>query len=189
MTRIKDDHPTSARDTADGALTGEDRARDGDVPGAETASDDNLTGRGVTLGTLSYMSPEQIKALPLTPRSDVFSFGIVLHEMLTGKHPFSRDTSPETIIALMSNPPPAPENKDGKIPQKLIDIRDKALAKDPDDRYQNASEVALELSALKQALAPTKKKGIHTIGIETHPYAMLARIAKETGGTYRNYYE
>jgi serine/threonine protein kinase/tetratricopeptide (TPR) repeat protein len=132
---------------------------------AETATSDDLTGRGVTLGTLSYMSPEQLKALPLTPRSDVFSFGIVLHEMLTGNHPFSRHSSPETINAIMSDPAPAPENKDGKIPQNLLDLHDKALAKDPEGRYQNASEVFQQLSALKQTLAPPKRKGIHTIGI------------------------
>jgi tetratricopeptide (TPR) repeat protein/tRNA A-37 threonylcarbamoyl transferase component Bud32 len=131
----------------------------------ETASSDDLTGRGVTLGTLSYMSPEQLRALPLTPRSDVFSFGIVLHEMLTGEHPFARPTSPGIINAIMADPPPAPENREGKIPQKLLDLHDKALAKDPEDRYQNATEVFQELSALKQALAPPKKKGIHTIGI------------------------
>ena len=132
---------------------------------AQTATSDDLTGRGVTLGTLSYMSPEQLRALPLTPRSDVFSFGIVLHEMLTGNHPFTRYSSPETINAIMSDEAPAPENKEGKIPQKLLDIHDKTLAKDPEDRYQNASEVFQELSALKQTLAPPKKKGIHTIGI------------------------
>jgi len=132
---------------------------------ADTATSDDLTGRGVTLGTLSYMSPEQLRALPLTPRSDVFSFGIVLHEMLTGTHPFARPTSPGTINAIMADPPPAPEISDGKIPDELVQIHDKALAKDPEDRYESAAEVARELSALKQTLAPPKKKGIHTIGI------------------------
>jgi serine/threonine protein kinase len=88
---------------------------------AETASSDDLTGRGVTLGTLSYMSPEQLRGLPLTPRSDVFSFGIVLHEMLTGKHPFARHTSPETMSAIMTDPAPSPENKGGKIPPELTE--------------------------------------------------------------------
>ncbi len=132
---------------------------------AQTATSDDLTGRGVTLGTLSYMSPEQLRALPLTPKSDVFSFGIVLHEMLTGTHPFARPSSPETMSAIMADAAPTPESKGHKIPQELLEIHDKALAKEPEDRYQNASEVARELSELKQALAPTKKKGIHTIGI------------------------
>jgi serine/threonine protein kinase/tetratricopeptide (TPR) repeat protein len=132
---------------------------------AETATSDDLTGLGVTLGTLSYMSPEQLKAQPLTPRSDVFSFGIVFHEMLTGQHPFARHSSPETINAIIAEPAPAPENKDGRIPPELLEIHDRALAKEPEDRYQNAGEIARELSTLKQTLTPPKKKGIHTIGI------------------------
>jgi len=130
----------------------------------ETATSDDLTGRGVTLGTLSYMSPEQLRAQPLTPRSDVFSFGIVLHEMLTGKHPFARPTSPGTMSAIMVDPPPAPEISDGKIPDELVQIHDKALAKDPEDRYQSAAEVASDLAAVRHALAP-EKKGLPVIGI------------------------
>jgi tetratricopeptide (TPR) repeat protein/tRNA A-37 threonylcarbamoyl transferase component Bud32 len=132
---------------------------------AETASSDDLTGRGVTLGTLSYMSPEQLRGEILTPRSDVFSFGIVLHEMLTGEHPFARHSSPETMNAIMNDPAPTPQNKDGKLPAELIEIHDKVLAKDPEDRYENAAGVASDLSSIRQALAPAKKKGIHTIGI------------------------
>jgi len=132
---------------------------------ALTATSDDLTGRGVTLGTLSYMSPEQLRALPLTPKSDVFSFGIVLHEMLTGKHPFARPSAPETMSAIMAEPPPAPDNKEGKIPQELFEIHDRALAKDPEDRYQSAAEISDLLSGLSQALTPPKRKVIHTIGI------------------------
>jgi len=132
---------------------------------ADTATNDDLTGRGVALGTLTYMSPEQLKALPLTPKSDVFSFGIVLHEMLTGSHPFVRPSAPETMSAIMVEPPPAPENSEDKIPEKLLDLHDKALAKEPEDRYESASEIARELALLQQTLTTPKKKGIHTIGI------------------------
>ena len=132
---------------------------------AQTATSDDLTGRGVTLGTLSYMSPEQLRALPLTPKSDVFSFGIVLHEMLTGTHPFARPSSPETMSAIMADAAPTPENKEHKIPQELIEIHDKALAKEPEDRYESAAEISDLLSGLSQALTPPKRKGIHTIGI------------------------
>jgi tetratricopeptide (TPR) repeat protein/tRNA A-37 threonylcarbamoyl transferase component Bud32 len=131
---------------------------------AETATSDNLTGRGVTLGTLTYMSPEQLRGLALTPKSDVFSFGIVLHEMLTGKHPFSRPSSPETMSAIMAEPPPTPEHYEGKIPQKLLDVHDKALAKEPEDRYPNAMEIVGDLEEIRQAIAPAKK-ATHTIGI------------------------
>jgi tetratricopeptide (TPR) repeat protein/tRNA A-37 threonylcarbamoyl transferase component Bud32 len=131
---------------------------------AATATSDDLTGRGVTLGTLSYMSPEQLKAQPLTPRSDVFSFGIVLHEMLTGKHPFARPSTPETMSAIMGDPPPAIDAKEGRIPQKLLHILDRALAKEPEDRFQNAMEMVRDLEEVRQAIAPVKK-ATHTIGI------------------------
>ena len=133
---------------------------------ADTATSDDLTGRGVTLGTLSYMSPEQLRALPLTPRSDVFSFGIVLHEMLTGEHPFTRPSSPATINAIMADPAPAPESEEHKIPPALLAIHNKALAKEPGDRYENAMEIVGDLEEVRQAIAPAKK-ATHTIGIAT----------------------
>jgi tetratricopeptide (TPR) repeat protein/tRNA A-37 threonylcarbamoyl transferase component Bud32 len=131
---------------------------------AETATSDDLTGRGVTLGTLTYMSPEQLKGLPLTPRSDVFSFGVVLHEMLTGKHPFTRPSTPETMSAIMGDPPPAIDAKDSRIPQKLLHVLDRALAKQPEDRFENAMEIVRDLEEVRQAIAPVKK-ATHTIGI------------------------
>lgn len=143
---------------------------------AETATSEDLTGRGVALGTLSYMSPEQLKAAPLTPRSDVFSFGIVLHEMLTGNHPFSRPTSPETIAALISDPPPEPRIADGRVPQKLLNIHNKALAKAPEDRHENASEIAAELAALKQALTSGRKRGIQAIRVAAAVILVTAAV-------------
>jgi tetratricopeptide (TPR) repeat protein/tRNA A-37 threonylcarbamoyl transferase component Bud32 len=131
---------------------------------AETATSDDLTGHGITLGTLAYMSPEQLRAQPLTPKSDVFSFGIVLHEMLTGEHPFARPSSAETINAIMADPAPTPEDNEGKIPQELLEIHDKALAKTPEDRYQSAAEIVADLAEIRQAIEPMKK-ATHTIGI------------------------
>jgi serine/threonine protein kinase len=131
---------------------------------AETASSDDLTAQGVTMGTLTYMSPEQLRALPLTPTSDVFSFGIVLHEMLTGEHPFIRPTSPATINAIMTDPVPTPTSGEHKVPPVLLAIRDKALAKEPEERYQSAVDIVADLAEVRQAIEPVKK-ATHTVGI------------------------
>jgi tetratricopeptide (TPR) repeat protein len=110
------------------------------------------------------MSPEQLRALPLTPRSDVFSFGIVLHEMLTGEHPFVRPTSPGTINAIMADAAPTPASAEHKIPPALLEIHGKALAKEPEDRYQSAAEIVADLAEVRQAIEPMKKT-THTVGI------------------------
>jgi tetratricopeptide (TPR) repeat protein len=85
--------------------------------------------------------------------------------MLTGTHPFARSTQPETAAAIMKETVPAPENSEGMIPPQLLAIHDKALAKEPENRYENAAEIADALATIRQALAPPKKKAIHTIGI------------------------
>ncbi len=107
----------------------------------ETALTDHLTATGTAIGTLAYMSPEQLRAEPLQPSSDVFSFGVVLFEMLTGAHPFSRPSSAETIKAIMLDPPPVLEIEGADVPPALAPVLAKALAKDPAERYQTGGEM------------------------------------------------
>ena len=97
--------------------------------------------QGLVVGTVRYMSPEQLKAEKLDPRSDIFSFGIVLYEMITGKNPFAKDSNAESISAILDSAPPA----DAAGPAGLLRIAQKCLNKDREQRYQSVSEVLLDL--------------------------------------------
>jgi TolB-like protein/Tfp pilus assembly protein PilF len=96
---------------------------------------------GVVLGTLDYMSPEQVKGHPADPRSDVFAFGAVLHEMATGTRAFQRETVAETMAAILRDAPSAGRD----VPAALAPIVDRCLAKAPEARYPSAKELAADL--------------------------------------------
>jgi serine/threonine-protein kinase len=116
-----------------------------------------LTNRGSTLGTVPYMSPEQVRGQEVDARSDIFSFGVVLYEMLTGVNPFKGDTSVDTAHAILGETPPRLTRYTENIPVLLQHTVRKMLAKEPDDRYQLIHEVRTDLAVLihevKEALA------------------------------------
>ena len=110
-----------------------------------------FTEAGVVPGTVPYMSPEQLEGKPADARADVFALGCVLHEMATGKRPFSGASSASVISAILTSDPPPVSSLQPKSPRALDRIVRRCLAKDPERRLQSARDVALELGEVEDA--------------------------------------
>ena len=113
-------------------------------------SDDSLTNVGIIPGTTFYMSPEQARSEELDGRSDIFSLGVVLYEMATGKKPFSGKTAFLTMEAILNAKPVSPITLNPKLPEGFEEIIGKTLEKDRDKRYRTAAELRHDLRRLKQ---------------------------------------
>jgi Tol biopolymer transport system component len=128
-----------------GALSIDDRATGPlfAAPGAQP-----VTTAGTIMGTVGYLSPEQVRGEPVDARSDIFSFGVILHEMLAGSPPFKRETAVECLHAILKEDPVWLGQLDARIPPALERVVVRCLDKDPENRFQNARDLAFHLEAV-----------------------------------------
>src|SRR5262249_58989616 len=122
---------------------------------------------GIVMGTINYMSPEQARGLEVDARTDIFTLGVVLYEMLTGANPFKGATTADVIAAILDKEPAPLSRSAHEAPKELERIVSRALRKDREDRYQAVQDLLLDLKGLKQALE-----------LE----AQLARVRHSSGG-------
>ena len=120
---------------------------------------EHATTPGTVMGTVSYMSPEQAQGLALDSRSDQFSFGLVLYELLSGRRPFARLTPPETLAAVIRDEPPALAEIAPQVPPPIRWIVDRCLSKSPGDRYASTRDLARDLANARDHLSELSGSG------------------------------
>ena len=142
-----------------------------------------LSRTGMAMGTAGYMSPEQVRGEKLDARSDLFSFGLVLYEMATGKRAFTGDTGPELQEAILTQMPSPVRQMNPKLPAKLEEIIARALVKDRERRYQTAAEIRSDLTRIRDTEA------VHDAGRSTRRWKLVSAaavvlVALAASGTY-----
>jgi len=171
-----------AKLTVAGTHASEATAVDGATEGGTAA---HLTSPGSTLGTVAYMSPEQVRAKNLDSRTDLFSFGVVLYEMATGALPFSGGSTGVIYEGIMNRAPLPALRLNPNLPPKLDDIINRALEKDRDLRYQHASEIRSELMRLKRdtdsGRSPSASSGF--VGAAQDPTERFTRPVPDSSAT------
>jgi eukaryotic-like serine/threonine-protein kinase len=142
--------------------------------GDKAAGVTELTEQGAQLGTPAYMSPEQARGEPADHRSDIFSFGVVLYEMATGRVPFKRRSQAETMNAVINTPHTPITGLNSSVPTELAAVIDRALAKEPNDRYQNIEQMLSDFRHIAVHSGSLRHSLDIPDGVLT-PYASLKR--------------
>ena len=117
----------------------------------------NMTQTGVAMGTPNYISPEQLQGKPASARSDIFSVGVVLYELLCGEKPFKGETITALIYNILNTDPPGPSTLNPKIPLFFDRVLERAMAKNSEERYQTAREISFALRDFVATFIPARK--------------------------------
>jgi serine/threonine protein kinase len=125
---------------------------------AKLRGSSRLTKTSSTIGTLAYMAPEQIQGEEVDSRSDIFSFGVLLFEMLTGRSPFRGEHEAALVYSIVNEEPQEIQQFRLDVPETIVHLMKRALEKDPDDRYQNMNEIVGELRWAKRQSARVSRK-------------------------------
>jgi eukaryotic-like serine/threonine-protein kinase len=133
--------------------------------GSESSAPTHTEGTeaGVVMGTVGYMSPEQVRGQTVDHRADIFAFGAILYEMLAGKRAFQKPTSPETMTAILNEDPPGISEVTPNLPPSLQRVVHRCLEKNPEQRFQSASDLAFGLDALSDSGASSSANAANVV--------------------------
>ncbi len=152
--------------------------RSTNMHGSEDATRKALTNPGVIMGTAGYMSPEQVRGHLVDHRSDIFSFGVILYEMITGRRAFQHETMAETMSAILKEEPPEITESNPNISPSLERIIHRCLEKKPERRFQTASDLGFALESLA---APTSSSGATRRKLPPHSTTQTSRTSTKIG--------
>jgi len=162
-------------------LTHSQPVPDGQDSNDSTPMENTLTAVGVVAGTALYMSPEQARCEPLDPRTDIFSFGVVLYEMATGKRPFAKTNVVTTLDAVLNKKPISPRSLNPAVPASLEGIIGKAVEKDRSKRYESAAQMKADLVHLRRETESGARSALRDavpVRIFTHSFETSSPVQK-----------